>query len=231
MEKRIILVGVGHVFNISTQVEGIIDTVNPDVVALELDKNRLSFLLNPSTKRDGIPLFYLILSKIQRKIAKMYGVTTGSEMVACVKKAEDKGIGILCIDMDARLVAERLWREISFKKKMMFVLGSIFSIFITKKKIENELRAFEDKPFSYFNQISIQFPEFNKILIDDRNEFMYNKLLKALDIYDVIVAFVGEGHILGLQKLLESKVSMTAVHLKDLRENNWKEKLSEGNPV
>jgi len=223
MEERLILVGVGHVFDISTQIKEIIDFVNPDAVALELDKNRLQFLLNPVKNKKSPNLLYFILSKIQERIAKKYGVTTGSEMLSAATRAKDRGIDILCIDKDARTVIRKLWRTIPLKRKILFLFGSLSSIFISKREVEKELKSFEGEPESYLNQISGYFPEFKKILIDERNEFMYDKLVGYLDKYQTIVAFVGEGHIMGLQKLMEDNVPVAIIHLKNLRENNWRD--------
>jgi len=221
MEERLILVGVGHVFDISTQIKEIIDFVNPDAVALELDKNRLQFLLNPVKNKKSPNLLYFILSKVQERIAKKYGVTTGSEMLSAAINARDRGIDILCIDKDVRIVIGKLWKAISLKKKILFMFGSLSSIFISREKVEKELKSFEDEPEMYFNKISEYFPKFKEILIDERNEFMCNKLVRYFDRYETIVAFVGEGHIMGLQKLMEDKVPVAIIHLKNLRENNW----------
>ncbi len=234
MGKRIVLVGVGHVFDISRQVEEIIDTVNPDAIALELDKNRFSFLLNPQTRKEKSSLIYMILAKIQERIAKKYNVTTGLEMVTAIKKAKDKGIDILCIDKDIRQTLRMLWQSVSFERKVLFLLGGISSFFISKKKVDSELQSFEEEPASYFEHIENYFPEFKKVLIDDRNEFMYNNLLKALDMYDVVVTFVGEGHISGMQCLLDEysgELNVNIIHLKNLRGNSWIELLSKHNSI
>jgi len=221
MEKRIVLVGIGHVFDISHQIENVINIISPDVVALELDKNRLSFLLSPTAKKGKTPLYYKILAKVQERLAKKYGVSTGSEMLAAARKARDNNLGILCIDKDARCVFDTLWKSIPLKRKLLLLLGGISSIFVSKKRVENELQSFEEEPISYFEQIEKHFPEFKNIIIDDRNKFMYNNLLKSLDVYNKIVAFVGEGHVPGLQHLLENhlEISVDIIHLKDLREN------------
>jgi pheromone shutdown protein TraB len=225
MEKRIILVGVGHVFDISNQVNEIIDKINPDIVAIELDRNRLSFLMNPNIQRGHIPLFYRALANMQDRLANKYGVSTGSEMTAAVKKAEESNIWILCIDKDVQHVLGVLWKGITLRRKILFLFGIFSSLFISKKKVEHELQLFEENPLSYFDQMSEYFPEFKKILIDDRNEFMYQKLIKSLDTHDKVVAFVGEGHILGLENLLKkhTDVSFDIIHLKELRENNFNE--------
>jgi len=221
MGKKLILVGVGHVFDISTQIEKVIDIINPDAVALELDESRLKFLLNPTKNKKTPNLLYFILSKVQERIAKKYGVTTGSEMLSAAIKAKDKDIDILCVDKDVRIVIRKLWRAIPLKRKILFLFGSLSSIFINKEKVEKELKSFEEEPELYFNRISEYFPEFKKILIDERNEFMYYRLISYLDRYDTIIAFIGEGHILGLQKLIGDKVPITIIHLQNLRENNW----------
>jgi len=233
MEKRIILVGVGHVFDISKQIETLIDLTNPDIVALELDRERLSFLMNPDIRGNGKPpLFYRILAKMQEKIASKYGVSTGSEMTAAVKKARENNIGIVCIDKDVKHVLDRLWQSISLKRKILLLFGGLSSFFIGKKKVERELESFEDNPLSYLDQMDEYFPEFKKILIDDRNKFMYQKLVESLGIYDKIIAFVGEGHILGLENLLRKHpdILLDIIHLKDVRENNLTA-LFNGNPI
>lgn len=53
---------------------------------------------------------------------------------------------------------------------------------------------------------------------------MCNMLKSYFKNYDVIIAFVGEGHIIGMQKIIEeeNEITLITIHLKDLRENNWK---------
>jgi len=232
MEKRIILIGVGHVFDISDQIETVIGRTNPDIVALELDKDRLSVLMNPDAQRGKPPFFYRILAKMQERLANKYGVSTGSEMAAAVRKARDNSIGIICIDKNVQHVLGRLWKSISLKRKIIFLFGGFSSLFVSKKKVEHELQLFEENPLSYFDQMNEYFPEFKKILIDDRNEFMYQNLVKSLDIHDKVVAFVGEGHVSGLKNLLEKhpEISLDVIHLKDLREDDLMT-LFEKNPV
>jgi len=223
MEEKLVLVGVGHVFDISTQIKEIIDAIDPDAVALELDKNRLQFLLSPVKNKKSPNFLYFVLSKIQEKIAKKYGVITGSEMLSAATTAKDKGIDILCIDKDARVVIGKLWKAIPLKRKILFLVGSLSSIFVSKRKVEKELSSFEEEPEFYLDQVGGYFPEFKKILIDERNEFMCNKLIDYLNKYNTIVAFVGEGHITGLQKLIGDRVPITIIHLQNLRENNWRD--------
>jgi pheromone shutdown protein TraB len=232
VKKQITLVGVGHVFDISSQVKDIIATVQPDVVALELDRNRLQALLTPGEERGDLPFFHTLLASLQERIAKKYGVATGSEMKAAAQMAEEHAIGILCIDMDVRVTMNRLWHDISLRKKVLFMLSGISSLFISKKRVEAEITSFETGPQTYLQQMRSTFPELYTILIEKRNQYMTSQLMHAVEIYDCIVAFVGEGHISGMQDLLpDDEITVSVIHLSDLRSNQWEDKLPEMTPV
>ncbi|MGC9554837.1 MAG: TraB/GumN family protein, partial [Thermoplasmatota archaeon] len=200
MGKRVILVGVGHVFDISGQVADIIDDVSPDAIALELDRKRLQALVSPSRSRQQ-PFFYTLLAVVQQRIAKKYGVTTGAEMKAAVSAAQKHHIGIICIDMDVQLLFEKLWKRMSSKAKISLVLGGILSFGIRKKKVEAEVASFEADPASYLEQLDTHFPELASIFIDERNRFMAGQIEKTLNIYENLVVFAGEGHLSGLESL------------------------------
>ncbi|MFO8132520.1 MAG: TraB domain-containing protein [Thermoplasmatota archaeon] len=231
-EKQIILVGVGHVFDISSQVQDIIAMVQPDVVALELDRNRLRALLSPGGEHGNLPFFHMLLASLQERIAKKYGVATGSEMAAAAKTARDNTIGILCIDRDVQMVMARLWSSIPLRKKVLFMVSGISSLFLSKKRVEKEISSFETKPQTYLREMQSTLPELYTILIEERNHHMASRLRQALDMYDSVVAFVGEGHIPGMAALLDSdEIAVTVIHLSDLRGNKWRDRLPETAPA
>ena len=117
------MVGVGHVFDIAEAVAAIVHRVSPDVVALELDHDRLRALLYPeNTSLHGHPLFYRILAMMQQHIATKYGVMTGSEMKAAAVAAKEHAIGILCIDMNVQYLFGQLWHQLHFKDKIISTL-------------------------------------------------------------------------------------------------------------
>ena len=225
------LVGVGHVFDISSQVEDIITRVQPDVIALELDRSRLQALLSPDGQRGDLPFFHSLLASLQERIAKKYGVATGSEMAAAARRAQDSAIGILCIDLDVRMVMTRLWRSIPLRKKLLFMVSGLTSLFISKKRVEEEIESFETEPETYLQEMRSTLPELYTILIDERNRHMAARLRQALDMYDSIVAFVGEGHTPGMEELLtDETLSLTVVHLSELRGDTWRDRLPEPAP-
>lgn len=231
VEKQVILVGVGHVFDIASQVRDIITTVQPDVVALELDRNRLRALLSSDGTRSDLPFFHALLASLQERIAKKYGVPTGSEMAAAARMARDSAIGIICIDMDVRMVMNRLWRNISLRKKLLFMASAVSSLFLSKKRVESEITSFETEPQAYLQEMRSTLPELYTILIEERNHHMASQLMHALDIYDRVVAFIGEGHLPGMEELLagDDRI-LSVVHLSDLRTRQWRNRLSETTP-
>lgn len=229
MGKRIILVGVGHVFDISKQVKEIIEYIRPDVIALELDERRLHALLSHKFKGD-LPLFYKLLGKIQENIAKKYGVKTGSEMMAGIEKGKEMNIPVVCIDMDAQHVFLELWKHMPLRKKLSLMFGGFISLFFSKNKVEKEVQLFEKNADEYLSYFEKYFPHIKKILIDERNEFMASHLRRYLNEYDTIIAVVGEGHIPGMEKILEEYAPII-IHLTDIKEEKWKEKLLQTNPI
>lgn len=222
MEKRIVLVGVGHVFDIAEQIKRVMECVSPDIIALELDTNRFR-ALRFQERGKNIPFLYKVMGKIQENIANKYGVTTGSEMLAAIEKAEELNITVECIDMDAQHVFRKLLRNIPLRKKATLLIGGITSVFIPKKNVEKEIQLFEANTNQYMNTFEKHFPSIKKILIDDRNSFMANQLQKLLADYHTILCIVGEGHIHGLEHMLRDVASLVIIHLSELREEKWEQ--------
>jgi len=220
MANEVILVGVGHVFHLSEKIEEIISIEEPDAIALELDAFRAHALLNRGEKQKrGIqkdPLYFL-LAVSQNIIAKKFNVVAGNEMLTAIKYAMKKRIPIYYIDMDARKVMENLRRALSFKKKLSLLCSLLLSIFIKKKDVENEIKKIETEGEYFLKALEKEYPEVKNILIDKRNEFMVEKLREIMKNHDKIVVIVGEGHIYGMQTLLnDANILVKTIHLKDL---------------
>ncbi|HHF56119.1 MAG TPA: hypothetical protein ENL42_04295 [Thermoplasmatales archaeon] len=220
MVNEIILVGVGHVFRLGEKIKEIISIEEPDAIALELDTFRAHALLNRSEKQkrkmQKDPLYFL-LALSQDIIAKKFNVVAGDEMLAAMKYAMEKDIPVYYIDMDVRKVMENLRRALSFKKKLSLLCSLLLSLFIRKKDVENEIKKIESEEEYFLKVLEREYPEIKNILIDKRNEFMVERLKEIMKYYDKIVVIVGEGHIYGMQTLLnDASISVKTIHLKDL---------------
>ncbi|HEC82271.1 MAG TPA: hypothetical protein ENI53_00090, partial [Thermoplasmatales archaeon] len=125
------------------------------------------------------------------------------------------GIPLYYIDMDSREIINKLWSNLSFRKKISILLSSFLSLFVSRKRIEREIKNFEKDGEKTIKKFEKEMPELKRILIDERNEYMANKLRDILNENNKVVAIVGEGHIVGLKSLLND-FEIKIIHLSQL---------------
>jgi len=218
MAAELTIIGVGHVFNIAEKVKSIIIKKNPHIVAVELDYGRAKALTEGNRKgMEKGNLLYYVLAKLQKRISRKFGVESGKEMLAAMEAAKEIGAETYFIDMDANMVIKKLWSSISFKRKIQILASSLLSMFFSRKTITKEVERFEENPDLYLDEMERAFPEFKRILIDERNKFMAEYLKNILRDGLKILVVVGEGHVEGLKNLMEEEnVTIEAIHLTDL---------------
>jgi pheromone shutdown protein TraB len=212
----ITLVGVGHVFRIGSQVRRAIVQRRPKVVCVELDRERYLALL-ARRRRGGGPLGYRALSFFQSWIAKKFGASVGEEMLAAAHSAQEVGARLEFIDMDSTHIFSRFWEAMSFKDRVRMVLAIGSSLFLPRRRVEEEIARYEADNSAYLRSFEEEFPEVKRILIDERDEHMAMAIGRLSDEYGDVVAVVGDGHIEGLRSRLAGR-PVEVVRLKDLRE-------------
>ncbi len=211
----IILVGVGHVFDIAEQVRQIISEKAPVAVALELDRNRLSVLL-ARDRGEELPRQRGMLAKFQERIAKDFGVEAGDEMLAGYKTAETLNAKLFLIDMDINKVIMRINSQLTFKERVKMI-GAIFATpFIRKKTVEREMERYAEHGEEYLEEVGKSMPTIKRVLLDERNEHMAKYLMKIEDNFGTVLAVVGDGHVPGISKLLGERVH-ECIRLKEVR--------------
>jgi pheromone shutdown protein TraB len=211
----IILLGVGHVFDIADQVKGLIEHERPDVVCVELDRGRYQALLNPGGQHDA-RLSYRLLAKMQRRLASQYGGEAGAEMIAATRAAQAIGAAVLLIDTDASQMFARLNREMPMLEKVKLGFSTFSSLFVSRKRMEEEIESFQENGDAYFKQMEEQFPTLKRVLLDERNALMARRIDAAASRYPVVLAVIGDGHIDGILDLLE-RDDVKVYRLKDVR--------------
>jgi len=116
----IIMIGVGHVFNISQKIDYIVTQENPDVIGIELDELRYQALLSPDRHRSrGISIFAL-LSVLQSHIAKSMGAELGGEMLAAASMAKKLDIPLAFLDMNVQVIYQKLKELGAWEKTKLF---------------------------------------------------------------------------------------------------------------
>ncbi len=222
----IVILGVGHVFDISQQVTRIIEEERPDAVGVELDPGRYQALQNPGARSDA-RLTYKVLAKMQKRIAHQYGGEVGAEMLAATKAAKSIGADVLFIDTDANQMFRRLGSEMPFKEKVKLGLSAVASLFIGRKTVERELDNLQDNEERYMGEMGEQFPTLKRVLVDERNAIMAKRIDQAASRYPTVLAVVGDAHVEGILHLLD-RDDVRVYRLKDIRSEG---KPSTGRPV
>jgi pheromone shutdown-related protein TraB len=221
----ITLIGTGHVFNLSQALINIFDEKQPDILCVELDKQRYNALVLKQTDPEkykehskNLPIIYKVLARFQDGMAKEYGVQAGEEMLTTINYAQSHQLPLAFIDMNAQVLFKRMLRQMSFSEKVKIMFSGFAGFFVSKKRVEKELSKIEDKFDEYIEEISKKFPTIKHVLIDERNAFMTQQLLAANEKYEKVIAVVGDGHIPGLSDMLSKKeMEFEMVRLSELR--------------
>ena len=218
VKPRIVLVGVGHVFDIKSAVKGIIHQTRPEVVALELDSLRFNSLLSKERGKGGpAPLVYRLLAKFQRDLAEQFGSEAGSEMLAAADAAGEVGARVALIDMEAATVFARMTKAMSLREKMLMMIGAVMALFTRKATVEKELDRFMSNEDKFMAEVQKAYPSVVRVLIDERNEFMAKKLREISSISQVTVAVLGDGHVSGMTRMLSEFAEVDVWRLNDLQ--------------
>ncbi|NMA44367.1 MAG: TraB/GumN family protein [Candidatus Diapherotrites archaeon] len=218
-EKEIILVGTAHISKESINlVEKTIDEEQPDIIGIELDKERLAQLLSGKkwqetniievvkTGKTYLFLLNLLLSNIQKQLGNQVGVTPGAEMLAAIKKAQETKKPIYLLDRDVRVTLKRTFSEMRFLEKLKLG-GSLIGGFmgfgerVDAKKIE-ELKQ-QDLINHLMKELGREFPSMKKVLVDERDLYIAEMIKHSPG--KKIVAIVGAGHLEGIEKHIMSK--------------------------
>jgi pheromone shutdown protein TraB len=222
----ITLVGVGHVFDLKNQVRSIILTRKPQVVCIELDRGRFEAMLEKGHTEDA-PFSYRLLSLMQRFIARKYEVQLGEEMLTAARVSKEVGARLAFIDMDASVFYQRVTATMSFEEKVKMLAGALTGMFVRKKRIEKELKNYQQNEAEYLETFEKEFPSIKRVLVDERNEYMAKAIREVHNDYSDIVVVIGDGHVEGISRLI-GDLNPEIIRLKELRDEEFKIEVREG---
>ena len=213
--KEIILVGTAHISRESVElVKRVIHEERPDVVCVELDEKRYKAISQRDrfeqldikkiikSKQLTTLMANLILSSYQKKLGEKMGVMPGSELIEATRCAEELGIPIRLCDRDVRTTLLRAWRLTPLWKKGKLLSSLILSLFDDTEVTEEKLRELKqsDVISELMQELGDAMPELKKVLIDERDTYLSEKIKEADG--KKIVAVVGAGHVQGIKKAL-----------------------------
>ena len=111
-----------------------------------------------------------------------------------------------------------MWKSMPFSEKFRLLLSGFGGIVVSKKRVEKELENIQDNFDVYMEEIGKKFPTIKTTLIDKRNDYMVNRLVNLNENYEKIIACIGDGHVPGISKILQSKdIEFETIRLSELR--------------
>ncbi len=210
-EKEIILIGTAHVSRQSAElVTRIILQERPDTVCIELCKSRYQSMTQKNKWQDTdlikairekkafLMLANLLLASFQKKMAKKLGIEPGAEILAAVRAAQNISADIYLADREIRVTLARVWRLMSFWRKLKLPAQVLLSLDeseeLDEKRIEEMKKA--DILEELLSELGKSMPGVRTVLIGERDRYVAAKLKEAPG--HKIVAVVGAGHVPGI---------------------------------
>lgn len=211
---EIVLIGTAHVSPDSvSEVSEVIEREDPDVVAVELDEDRLESLRDEQGWADmdvaaaleegkgGLLAVNVLLSIYQRKLGDEFDLQPGQEMLTAVEAAEDAGIRTDLIDRDVSDTLRSARDNLSLREKARFLNELVLSLFADEDDLDIEDLTEEDTIETVISELGGSYPGLKRAFIDERDRYMADRL-RGIDAGKV-VAVVGAGHVDGIAANLE----------------------------
>ncbi|MEA1961636.1 MAG: TraB/GumN family protein [Bacillota bacterium] len=224
--KEIILIGTAHVSKRSAdEVKEVIEEQKPDTVCIELCESRYQNISDANrwkntdiskiikSGKSMLLLVNLILSSYQKRLAEQFGIKPGQEMLQGIASAKDIGATLWLADRDIQATMQRIWRNVSFWGKIKLIFQLVISMFIgddediSEEKLEQMKTS--DALTSALDEMAQSFPLIKSILIDERDQYLAQRIKEAPG--NKVVAVLGAGHIPGIKKELYNEHDLNAL--------------------
>lgn len=211
--KEYILIGTAHVSRQSAeQVKEVIEAEQPDTVCVELDEPRYQSIVEGDKWKDTdifqvikdkkatLLLMNLAIGSFQRRMAKQFGIKPGQEMIQGIESAKETGAELVLADRNIQITFSRIWNSVGFSGKAKLMTQIIYSIFSNDTITEEELEKIKSQDMldSMLNEFTQVFPKLKTPLIDERDQYLSQKIKDAPG--EKIVAVLGAAHVPGITK-------------------------------
>jgi pheromone shutdown-related protein TraB len=217
----VLLVGTAHVSKASVdEVKAAIETWRPDVVAVELDARRYEAI----TKREqwektpvhrllnGDKLYLFLaqtmLASYQRRLGHEFGSEPGAEMVAAIRAGEERGLPVEMIDRDVGVTFKRAFGKMGFFEKWRITWELVKSVMGMDEKegekVDLQKLMDQDVLSVMMNELGETAPSIKTVLIDERDQWLAEKIRGLRADGKRVLAVLGAGHVAGVSRLLEA---------------------------
>ena len=187
----------------------------PHAIAIELDKRRFYAIQNPqkmsfedAVKYGRRGIIQYILTKVEEKLGKEFGMMPGGEMMEAITLAGLLGIPLYLIDEDINVITMKILKA-PFREKMLLILESL-AVFLPLPRKGEERDLLKDFKIMMI-QFKRRYPYLYRVLLEERNEIMGRNLMAIVDSLKAkgikkpkVIAVVGLGHKKGVERILNS---------------------------
>ena len=223
-ESPVLLVGSAHVIDLAAGLRRLLESRPLDAVAVELDAERAATVLAPPETRrpgrGGAPLMLRLWGHLQARLGQeLGGGFAGDEMRTAADIARNRQLPILLIDDPIRETLARLLRALSLRERVSLLAGAVIGLFLPARVVERQLDRYTEAPAPFLEEVRRAYPSVARVLLDERNEHMADRLVDARRRgYGRVAAVVGDAHLPGLREALERRgVPVESVSLAELR--------------
>ncbi|MHB8072375.1 TraB/GumN family protein [Desulfosporosinus fructosivorans] len=216
--KEFILIGTAHVSKHSAElVKKVIESEKPDSVCIELDEPRYQTIIDGNKwketdifkiikeKKATLLLINLVISSFQKRMAKQFGINAGQEMIQGAESATEIGATLVLADRNIQITFSRIWNGVGLWGKAKLMTAIFMSIFDDEDISEEELEKMKSQDMlnSILNDFTINFPKLKIPLIDERDQYLSQKIKQAPG--PKVIAVLGAAHIPGIKEEIKKE--------------------------
>jgi len=207
LEAPVLLLGSAHVVDLSEPLRRTLSERVLDGLAVELDEERAQAIMSPEGRGRGsgsAPLFARIWGVVQRRLGSEIGAgVPGAEMKVAIMVARERSLPVFLIDDPIRVTLANLVRAMSFKERVTLLISGLVGLFLPSRFVVREMDRYTESPKEYTEELRRFSPTVARVLLDDRNEHMADRLASLRQQgYRRMAVVLGDAHIEGLRTAL-----------------------------
>ncbi|MFY9717567.1 MAG: TraB/GumN family protein [Thermoplasmata archaeon] len=221
----VLLIGTAHVVDLAGPIRAVLAGRALDGIAIELDAERAHLLSPPGDGSDGppagVPIFARLWSVLQRRLGTdLGGGMPGSEMRTAATVARERNIPLFLIDDPVRAMLNRLLTTMPAKERITLLIGSMAALIIPTRFVKEQIDEYADRPEAIVAELRLASPTIARVLLDERNEHMAERLAQIRGRgFRQVAVVVGDAHVAGLRSELERRgIPVEALGFSALRE-------------
>ena len=162
-------------------------------------------------KKSTLLLMNLAISSFQNRLAKQFDIKPGQEMIQGIESAKEVGAELVLADRNIQITFSRIWHNLGLMGKAQLLNSVFFSIFSKEAISEEDLENMksQDTLNAVLAEFTESFPKLKKPLIDERDQYLAQKIKDAPG--GKVVAVLGAAHVQGITKEIHKEHDLKAL--------------------